>query len=295
MVRSSVENPWILLLSGAIAGAISRTATAPLDRLKVLLQAGNPYGIKPYLSMTEVCRGIIKEGGFLSFYRGNGANVVNIAPETAIKFWAYENIKHILIKRKTYQQLSIIERFIAGASAGLIAQLFVYPLEITKTRLAVGQSGEYKGIIHCIQSILKTEGFLGLYRGLIPALTGIIPYSGVDLAVYSWLKDKYTQYYPYSTPGAVTLLSCGAMSSTCGQVVAYPLVLIRTKLQTQGMRNRPVIYNGTLDCFNKIWKEEGIRGFYRGILPNFMKAVPAISISYLVYEKAKKFLENFGI
>jgi len=228
-----------------------------------------------------------------AFYRGNGTNVIKIAPETAIKFWAYENLKNLLSKSQPHR-MSVLDRFLAGALAGVCAQICIYPLEITKTRLAIGSPGVYNGIVHCLTSIVRNEGPVALYRGLIPALAGIIPYAGVDLAVYSWLKDKYNQYYPYSTPGAVTLLSCGALSSTCGQLVAYPLVVVRTRLQAQGMRDRPIIYSGMIDCFKKIYNLEGVRGFYRGILPNFMKAIPAISISYLVYEKTKMFIHEFS-
>jgi solute carrier family 25 phosphate transporter 23/24/25/41 len=83
------------------------------------------------------------------------------------------------------------------------------------------------------------------------------------------------------------LLSCGAAATTCGQLVAYPLQLIRTRLQAQGMKGRPVVYTGILDCAAQTIRCDGISGLYRGILPNFMKSLPAISISYAVYETAK--------
>eukprot|EP01128_Nolandella_sp_AFSM9_P003811 TRINITY_DN1682_c0_g1_i2.p1 TRINITY_DN1682_c0_g1~~TRINITY_DN1682_c0_g1_i2.p1 ORF type:complete len:482 (+),score=77.18 TRINITY_DN1682_c0_g1_i2:195-1448(+) len=271
--------PIILLSAGGIAGAISRTATAPLDRIKVLFQAGNINS-----SLGAAFKQVYREGGFLSFYRGNGTNVIKIAPETAVKFWAYENLKRTIAS--DYDNISMAERFTAGALAGTLAQTMVYPLEITKTRLAIAPKGEYRGIAHCLSRILRFEGLRGVYRGFLPAITGIVPYAGTDLAVYSSLKDAYGRRYD-SPPSTLTLLTCGAISSTVGQVVAYPLVVVRTRLQAQGMRDRPVMYSGMFDCFRQLVKEGGFRSLYRGILPNFLKAVPAISISYAVYEKSK--------
>jgi len=119
-------------------------------------------------------------------------------------------------------------------------------------------------------------------------VVGVVPYAGVDFAVYSSLRDLYTRRYRDHHPGVFTVFCCGAVSSTCGQVVAYPLQLVRTRLQTQGMAGRPMLYDGMMDAFCKIWKCDGLLGFYSGLVPNFMKAIPAVSISYIVYEQVSR-------
>jgi hypothetical protein len=253
------------------------------------------------------------------FYRGNGTNIIKIAPESAVKFWAYESIKRMLCRDSSAP--AIKEKLIAGSAAGAISQTAIYPLEITKTRLAVSAPGEYRGIMHCISSIIRTDGVSALFRcdtcanfvvvvrgsdspttahaharthrGLLPSVVGVIPYAGVDFAVYSTLRDVYTRRYPNTHPGVLTVFVCGAVSSTCGQVVAYPLQLVRTRLQTQGTRSirphvsfggqvplprhhrntsaisrgggvgmagRPMLYNGMSDAFFKIWKCDGLLG-----------------------------------
>jgi len=285
-------NPFVLLTAGAIAGAVSRTITAPLDRLKVLFQAGGTLGGEKIVSLTQTVKAIWKDSGILGFYRGNGTNIIKIAPETAIKFWVYENSKKFLSgKDQDIKNLTVIKRFLAGAIAGISAQTAIYPLEVAKTRLALAESGEYRGIADCLRRLVFTEGFMGLYKGLLPALTGIIPYAGVDLAVYSLLKDKYIKRRKQQ-PTSLSLLGFGVVSSISGQIVAYPLVVIRTRLQAQGMMNRPILYHGMIDCAKKIISNEGYSALYRGMLPNFMKAVPAISISYVVYEKARVWMLN---
>jgi hypothetical protein len=96
------------------------------------------------------------------FYRGNGTNIIKIAPESAVKFWAYESIKRMLCRDSSAP--AIKEKLIAGSAAGAISQTAIYPLEITKTRLAVSAPGEYRGILHCISSIIKTDGVSALFR-----------------------------------------------------------------------------------------------------------------------------------
>ena len=102
------------------------------------------------------------------------------------------------------------------------------------------------------------------------------------------MQDKWLRENPGNEggPSVVTLLSYGAISSTAGQVVAYPMQLVRTKLQAQGMPGVPN-YNGPLHCFQDVIKREGVRGLYRGLGPNFIKTLPAITISYAVFENCK--------
>ena len=291
-IDTEMKNPWKTMLAGAIAGAVSRTATAPLDRLKVLLQSGATAAT----SIRKGLVGIYREGGYLAFYRGNGANIIKIAPETATKFLAFDKIKHAMSHDP--ERSTFVERFVAGSCAGVLSQTIVYPLEITKTRLAVAPYGHYHGVVDCLKQVIKVDGLAGLSRGLLPSVLGIIPYAGVDLAVYSSLKDWYVRLNPGSSPTVPILLACGAISSTTGQLVAYPFQLVRTKLQSQGVSRGHTgsgllpTYSGMFDCFKKVVATDGFFGLYRGLSSNFAKAIPAISISYAVYETMEKQLGN---
>ncbi|KAL6042904.1 Solute carrier family 25 member 25 [Balamuthia mandrillaris] len=294
LVKTFNTTPLKILTAGAIAGTVSRTATAPFDRLKTLLQAqsspskvAGPGQVAEYTGVMQGLRKIYAEGGWLAFFRGNGTNVIKIAPESACKFYSYDIFKKMLCKGDTP---SVLEKLLAGSMAGVVSQTMIYPLEITKTRLALAKPGEYSGIADTITKIAKHEGVRALYRGLAPSLIGIIPYAGVDLAVYSTLKEWVQKRNASKETGILTSLGCGAVSSTCGQVVAYPLQLIRTRMQAQGMKGRPVVYSGMADCFLKTVQSDGMLGLYKGIAPNFLKALPAISISYVVYEQARKAL-----
>lgn len=138
--KTASSSAFVTLVSGGVAGAFSRTATAPLDRLKVLMQAQT----KGKTSILEGLKGIYKEGGIKGFFRGNGTNVVKIIPETAIKFLMYDKIKSLLCKNQ--KSPTTKERLLSGAAAGFTSQTIIYPLEITKTRLALAEPGTYNGI-----------------------------------------------------------------------------------------------------------------------------------------------------
>lgn len=272
---------WKQLSAGAMAGAVSRTGTAPLDRMKVFMQVHSSKSNK--ISLVGGFKQMLKEGGPTSLWRGNGINVLKIAPETAIKFMAYEQYKKLLSsepgKVKTH------ERFMAGSLAGATAQTAIYPMEVLKTRLTLRKTGQYSGMFDCAKKILQREGVKAFYKGYIPNIIGIIPYAGIDLAVYESLKNLWLSRYCKDTanPGILVLLGCGTISSTCGQLASYPLALIRTRMQAQasieGSEQLPMNL-----MVKKIVENEGFFGLYRGILPNFMKVIPAVSISYVVYE-----------
>ncbi|XP_055620951.1 calcium-binding mitochondrial carrier protein SCaMC-2 isoform X2 [Toxorhynchites rutilus septentrionalis] len=283
---------WRHLAAGGIAGAVSRTCTAPLDRLKVFLQV---QSTKQRIS--DCLQYMLKEGGVRSLWRGNFINVLKIAPESAIKFAAYEQVKR-LIRGNDKRQMTIYERFLAGACAGGVSQTAIYPLEVLKTRLALRKTGQYSSIMDAASKIYRREGLRSFYRGYIPNMLGIIPYAGIDLAVYETLKKKYLSHYETEQPSFWLLLACGSASSTLGQVCSYPLALVRTRLQAQAVTigsQNPVdgiaaVEPNMTNVFKRILQTEGPLGLYRGITPNFIKVLPAVSISYVVYEYSSRAL-----
>uniref|UniRef100_A0A8P4K5M2 EF-hand domain-containing protein n=1 Tax=Dicentrarchus labrax TaxID=13489 RepID=A0A8P4K5M2_DICLA len=267
---------WKQLVAGAVAGAVSRTGTAPLDRMKVFMQVHSSKTNR--ISLIGGFKQMIIEGGITSLWRGNGINVLKIAPETAIKFMSYEQGKNI----ETHK------RFMAGSLAGATAQTAIYPMEVLKTRLTLRKTGQYSGMFDCAKKILRKEGVMAFYKGYIPNLVGIIPYAGIDLAVYESLKNAWLSYHAKDSanPGVLVLVACGTISSTCGQLASYPLALVRTRMQAQASLDA-TDQSSMSTLIKKIIAKDGFFGLYRGILPNFMKVIPAVSISYVVYEYMK--------
>lgn len=180
-------------IAGGVAGAASRTATAPLDRLKVMLQVQTTRA-----SVLPAVKAIWKQGGVFSFFRGNGLNVVKVSPESAIKFYAYEMIKKFIgnVNGESKEDIGTSCRLVAGGLAGAVAQTAIYPMDLVKTRLQthVCESGKVPSLGKLSKDIFVQEGPRAFYRGLVPSLLGIIPYAGIDLAIYETLKDMSKTY-----------------------------------------------------------------------------------------------------
>ncbi|KAF9671795.1 hypothetical protein SADUNF_Sadunf12G0085700 [Salix dunnii] len=277
-------------IAGGIAGAASRTATAPLDRLKVVLQVQTTRAC-----LVPAINKIWKEEGFLGFFRGNGLNVLKVAPESAIKFYAYEMLKNAIGEVKGGDKVDIGPggRLLAGGMAGAVAQTAIYPMDLVKTRLqtCVCESGKAPNLGALTKDIWIQEGPRAFYKGIVPSLLGIIPYAGIDLAAYETLKDMSKTYMLHdSEPGPLVQLCCGTISGALGATCVYPLQVIRTRMQAQPPSNAAP-YKGMSDVFWRTFQNEGYRGFYKGIFPNLLKVVPAASITYMVYEAMKKRLD----
>ncbi|EHA8588046.1 calcium-binding mitochondrial carrier protein SCaMC-1 [Cocos nucifera] len=277
------------LIAGGVAGATSRTATAPLDRLKVVMQVQTKRA-----DIISAIKDIWREGRFLGFFRGNGLNVMKVAPESAIRFYTYEMLKDLIVKAKGEDKSDIgaSGRLIAGGLAGAVAQTVIYPMDLVKTRLQTYscEGGKVPSLGTLSKDIWLHEGPRAFYRGLIPSLLGIIPYAGIDLAAYETLKDMSKTYILKDTePGPLVQLGCGTISGALGATCVYPLQVIRTRMQAQRTYSTTA-YQGMSDVFWRTLQHEGFSGFYKGIFPNLLKVVPSASITYLVYETMKKSL-----
>lgn len=144
----------------------------------------------------------------------------------------------------------------------------------------------------------QSSGPRAFYRGLGMGLGGMFPYSAIDLTTYEYLKRRLTAREMRlhhtseedAAPGRMMTGAIGAVSSSFGASVVYPVNLLRTRLQSQGTAIHPPTYDGWRDCMQKTIKGEGLRGLFKGLTPNLMKVVPSMSISYMVYETSKKLL-----
>ncbi|XP_021297878.1 calcium-binding mitochondrial carrier protein SCaMC-1-like isoform X1 [Herrania umbratica] len=280
------------LIAGGVAGAASRTATAPLDRLKVVLQVQTTR-----THIMPAIRDIWREGGISGFFRGNGLNVLKVAPESAIRFYTYEMLKEFIMKAmgvKDKAEIGAAGRLIAGGLAGAVSQTAIYPMDLVKTRLQTYscEGGKIPNLGALSKDIWIQEGPRAFYRGLVPSLLGIIPYAGIDLAAYETLKDMSKKYILQdSEPGPLVQLGCGTISGALGATCVYPLQVVRTRMQAQRRPNTGAAYKGMSDVFKRTFQHEGIRGFYKGLFPNMLKVVPSASITYLVYESMKRSLD----
>ena len=141
-------------MAGGIAGAVSRTVTAPLDRIKVLMQASHGQNA---LSIVSSTKKIYVESGIKGFWRGNGVNCVRLFPETAIRFYVYELLRAGL--NIDTNHADVVTRFVTGSLAGLVSQTVVYPLEVIKTRMALSAPDLYSSTWDVVRTTIRLEGY----------------------------------------------------------------------------------------------------------------------------------------
>ncbi|KAJ0089404.1 hypothetical protein Patl1_31777 [Pistacia atlantica] len=294
------------LLAGGIAGAFSKTCTAPLARLTILLQAkGSVQGMHSdvaALSKTSIWREasrIVNEEGFRAFWKGNLVTIAHRLPYTSVNFYAYERYKNLLQsvmgledhRGSTSAELCV--HFVGGGLSGITAASATYPLDLVRTRLAAQrQTMYYKGIWHSFNTICREEGFLGLYKGLGATLLGVGPSIAISFTVYESLRSFWQSRSPNDSTVMVSL-ACGSLSGIASSTATFPVDLVRRRMQLEGAGGRARVYNtGLFGTFGHIIRSEGLRGLYRGILPEYYKVVPSVGIVFMTYETLKMLLSS---
>ncbi|KAG6785069.1 hypothetical protein POTOM_010792 [Populus tomentosa] len=186
----------------------------------------------------------------------------------------------------------------AGAAAGVIAATFVCPLDVIKTRFQVHglpkldvAANSFKGslIVSSLEQIFQREGLRGMYRGLAPTVLALLPnwaHFRLDAALNFLLPNDLDEGHHLSI-GANMIAASGAGAVTA--IFTNPLWVVKTRLQTQGMRAGVVPYRSTLSALRRIAYEEGIRGLYSGLVPA-LAGISHVAIQFPAYEKIKMYL-----
>ncbi|EPY38363.1 solute carrier family 25 (mitochondrial phosphate transporter), member 23/24/25/41 [Angomonas deanei] len=186
-----------------------------------------------------------------------------------------------------------------GAAAGVGSQSILYPLEVLKTRVCVSKNAEFTGgVWEIVKEGYRRGGILDFYKGFTPNLVGIVVYRGLEMGLYSSFQQSimlYRMQIQGKTKKEAALNSAevgvvGMGASAIAQTVSYPLNVVRTRLQTQGSKGRPKQYNGTIDCIVKMVKSKGVSSLFSGLLPNYMKAIPASAVTFMMFEKTQSLL-----
>ncbi|XP_071729518.1 adenine nucleotide transporter BT1, chloroplastic/mitochondrial-like [Rutidosis leptorrhynchoides] len=271
------------LISGAIAGAVSRTSVAPLETIRTHLMVGSCGQ-----STTEVFQDIMQTEGWTGLFRGNLVNVIRVAPSKAIELFAYDTVKKNLAPKPGEQaKFRVPESLIAGAVAGISSTICTYPLELLKTRLTV-QRGVYKNLVDAFVKIIKEEGPAELYRGLTPSLIGVVPYAATNYFAYDTLRKAYKKILKKEDIGNIATLLIGSAAGAISSSATFPLEVARKHMQAGAINGR--VYDNMLHALLSILEMEGVQGLYRGLGPSCIKIVPAAGISFMCYEACKKIL-----
>ncbi|GLT89432.1 hypothetical protein SLE2022_074120 [Rubroshorea leprosula] len=271
-----------IFLAGAIAGAAAKTITAPLDRIKLLMQThgvrAGQESAKKAIGFIEAILLIGKEEGIKGYWKGNLPQVIRILPYSAVQLFAYETYKK-LFKGKD-GELSVIGRLAAGACAGMTSTFVTYPLDVLRLRLAVEPG--YRTMSEVALNMLREEGVAAFYYGLGPSLLGIAPYIAVNFCIFDLVKKALPEKYREKTQASLLTAVASAAIAT---LTCYPLDTVRRQMQLKGTP-----YKSVLDAIPGIIERDGVIGLYRGFVPNALKTLPNSSIRLTTFDIVKRLI-----
>lgn len=314
------------LIAGILGGGISTITLLPLDNIKVRMQVHDNQGDR--LASMRIVRGIIRHEGIKGLYQGVTPAVAGSAVSWGGFFFVYESFKRLAIQEKGLEkpsELTSVDNFQIACGSGAVMVFVTNPLWLIKLRmqLQMKKTSErlqtsqkpYDGLLHAARTIVREEGFWALYKGTGPALM-LTSHGGVQFVVYESLKKRfqYTRAERTKTWKGSSLferlkvsaahLTMGAVSKIVASTTTYPLQVIKARMQQRSefvelssdgeVRVVKRDYNGVLRTIEKVWRKEGIGGFFKGAIPNALRVAPSAALTFVVYELTVDLLQGDG-
>jgi len=251
------------LLFGAISGFVEVSICHPLDTVKTRVQNSKS-------NTFTIIKNIYQKEGIKGYYRGLTAVYLSVIPKNAIRFSSFH-----------YYNSIIHSNFLSGLLAGMTeAIMVVNPTEVCKIRIQTQYNSvrnpesviKYKNIYQTIFLILKEEGISPFYRGLVPTILRQSLNQASNFYFFNLLNQEY-DLNPFIS---------GCISGSIGPIFNNPLDVIKTKIQTSIKKIK------VLDIIHSIIKNDGIKGFYKGLFPRLLRIIPGQGITFTVFDYLHK-------
>jgi solute carrier family 25 (adenine nucleotide translocator) protein 4/5/6/31 len=280
-------------LAGGISGAIAKTCTAPIERVKLIIQTqdANPKIISGevprYTGIVNCFTRVAAEQGIGAFWRGNFVNVLRYFPTQAFNFAFKDTIKGLF---PSYSPKDAFWPFFAvnmasGGLAGAGSLLIVYPLDFARTRLAadVGKANdrEFTGLVDCLSKIARRSGPMALYQGFGVSVQGIIVYRGSYFGLYDTGKGALLT----KDSSFIFKFIVAQVATNAAGVLSYPFDTVRRRLMMNSGAGKK-LYSGTVDAFVKIYAQEGMGAFFKGAFSNVLRGVGG-ALVLVMYDEIK--------
>ncbi|KAF8248881.1 mitochondrial carrier [Wilcoxina mikolae CBS 423.85] len=281
---------FVEAFSGLTAGLLSTLTVHPLDLIKTRLQINRAVGTNKFGTSFRLLQQIARtEGnGYMSLYRGLAVNVTGNMLSWSIFFLLYGELKNRTTDRNGNGKLSDFDILATSGCAGVLTAICTNPLWVVKTRMlstAATTVGAYPTMLSGFRSILRTDGPRGLLRGLVPALFGVT-HGSFQFMFYERSKDwRLAGKPPGERLGSGDYLVLSAGAKIAAGIITYPYKVVQTRIQSHQSD-----YKGPMDVCKKLWRGEGVRGFYKGLAPNIARVLPSTCITFLVYENTRAYL-----
>lgn len=277
------------IIAGGITGGIEICITFPTEYVKTQLQLDEKGGQKQYNGIFDCVKKTVKGHGFLGLYRGLSVLLYGSIPKSAVRFGSFEAFKNQMVQPDG--NLSISSRLLCGLGAGVMEAIFaVTPMETVKVKFINDQrSGNprFKGFFHGVGIIIREQGFGGVYKGLSATIMKQGSNQAIRFFVMETLKDLYKGGDRDKKVPKVVVGAFGAVAGAASVFGNTPIDVVKTRMQ--GLEAAK--YKNTLDCFLKIWKNEGPLAFYKGTVPRLGRVCLDVAITFMIYDS---FMEMFN-
>lgn len=272
-------------IAGFVGGAVQVLVGQPFDLVKVRIQTGQ------YSSPLSAFYGTLKNEGLLAFYKGTAAPLFGVGACVSVQFYAFHETKRRLQLYNNRTQLALPQFYIAGACAGIANSIVTSPVEQLRILLQTQQHGEYKGPRDALNKIVAQHGITkGLYRGFAITMLREAQAYGIWFMTFEYLISTQTCTIQRNDIPAWKLMLFGALAGEALWILSYPLDVIKTKIQSDGFATDTKKYHGSLDVVKKTLKVQGFQGFWKGIVPTLLRAIPASASTFASVELTLRLL-----
>ncbi|KAG5832980.1 hypothetical protein ANANG_G00297020 [Anguilla anguilla] len=295
--ESKALSPEEAALAGSASGFVTRAMISPLDVIKIRFQvqiervsSRCPQG--KYSGLWQASRCILGEEGVTAFWKGHVPAQLLSVCYGAVQFASFQFLTEFVHKSTPYSSQTADVHFVCGGLAACSATAVCQPLDTLRTRFAAqGEPKVYHTLRHAVSTMYRTEGVPGFYRGLTPTIIAVFPYAGLQFFFYNVFKNlPWLQPKEPGARGNLQNLLCGSCAGVLSKTMTYPFDLFKKRLQVGGFEKARECfgqvrsYRGFVDCAVQIAKEEGARGFFKGLSPSLVKAAMSTGFTFFWYE-----------
>lgn len=281
------QHPGKSIFSGAISGGVEICLTYPTEYVKTQMQLYEKMG---KMGPLQVAKQTMASKGVAGLYRGLSSLLYFSIPKSAVRFAAFEQARNLLQDPQT-GKMTATKNFAAGLAAGVCeAVAVVTPMETIKVKLIHDQLSEqpkYKGFFHGVSTIANQNGISGCYKGLGPTIIKQGSNQAIRFMVYYDLKRIMLGDDPKAQFSTVQSLFAGVLAGAASVFGNTPIDVVKTRMQ--GLESHK--YKNALDCAFKIWKHEGVKGFYKGTVPRLGRVCLDVAIVMTLYDKILQALD----
>lgn len=283
-------------LAGGISGFLTRALTQPLDCIKVRHQLQiepikKSTGAK-YTSTFQTLVLMFKEEGIRGLWKGHVPGQILSVTYGFGQFLAYDYFNQHSRAIKFFNDHSDIRHIVGGGLAGAFGMGIATPFDVVRTRFIAQDTGRgYRTVLHAFTSIVRYEGFKGLFRGLVPGVTAIAPNAAIQFGTYSFILESYVNFMDIEQASRPVILFSGFFSGIIAKSCIYPLDLTKKRLQIQQFHmsrttfGKNITTSGMFDCLRQTFVKERFAGLYKGWVPAVIKSGAMSGFYFFFYEE----------